>query len=172
MTVFDKDKQYQLYFKSFLGSWSFKDGDEVLTIADIRDVEMYDQRTGSTKTEPCVFFEEIDLPLVLNVTNAETIANVTGSDIPRDWVGKKIKVGSEKVRVGGKLTTGIRVKNEVIKPHEPLSPAQKEKILDMADAGQIDLTKMLKFYKVETIDEINREQARSMIIAKTGEVIE
>lgn len=172
MTYFDKEKQYQEYFKNFLGAWSFKDGDVILTISDVKEMDMFDLKTGGRKTAPCILFKENDLPLVLNLTNAETVARLTGSDIPKDWIGKRIKLGQETIKVAGKLTTGVRVRNEVIKDREKMSEAQKAKILDMADAGIIDLTKMLAYFKVSSIDEMDSGQAHFIIMARTGEDIE
>ena len=172
MTYFDKEKQYQEYFKNFLGAWSFKDGDVILTISDIKEMEMFDQKTGGVKTALCVLFKENDLPLVLNVTNAETIASVTGSDIPQDWIGKRIKLGQTTIKVAGKPTTAVRVRDEVIKDREKMSEAQKAKILDMADAGIIDLPKMLAYFRVSALDEMDSGQAHYIIKARTGEDIE
>ena len=71
---------YQEYFKSFLGGWSFENGDKTLTISKIGEEEMYDANTGGKKTGLVMHFEEENLPMVLNVTNCETIAEVIGTE--------------------------------------------------------------------------------------------
>ena len=109
---------YQEYFKTFLGGWSFENGDETLTIASIGEEEMYDAESGGKKKGLAVHFEEKELPMVLNVTNAETIADVTGSDKLSDWIGRKIIVGTSKVKAFGKVHDAIRVRNQ--KPDEEL----------------------------------------------------
>ncbi len=49
-------------------------------------------------------------PMVLNTTNGQLIAHVTGSEETDDWVGKKITLYNDpSVSFGGKLTGGIRV---------------------------------------------------------------
>lgn len=107
---------YQEYFKTFLGGWSFENGDETLTIKSVGEEEMFDAETGGKKTGLALHFEEKDLPMVLNVTNSETIASVVGSDKLADWIGHKIIVGTSKVKAFGKIHDAIRVRAD--KPDE------------------------------------------------------
>lgn len=108
--------RYQDYFKTFLGGWSFEDGDKTLTIKSVGEEEMFDAETGGKKKALALRFEELDLPMVLNVTNSETIAAVVGSDRLADWIGRKVIVGTSKVKAFGKVHDAIRVRNE--KPDE------------------------------------------------------
>lgn len=101
---------YQEYFKTFLGGWSFENGDKTLTIKSIGEEEMYDADTGGKKKGLVLHFEDMDLPMVLNVTNAEAIAEVVGSDKLADWIGKKIIVGTSRIKAFGKLHDAIRVR--------------------------------------------------------------
>lgn len=103
---------YQEYFKTFLGGWSFENGDETLTIKSVQEEEMYDAETGGKKKGLAVRFEEKDLPMVLNVTNASTIADVTGSSKLADWIGKRIIVGTSKVKAFGRMHDAIRVRDQ------------------------------------------------------------
>lgn len=107
---------YQEYFKTFLGGWSFENGDETLTIKSIGEEEMYDAETGGKKKGLVCHFEEKDLPMVLNVTNCDTIAEVVGSDKLADWIGRKIIIGTSKIKAFGKMHDAIRVRNT--KPDE------------------------------------------------------
>lgn len=107
---------YQEYFKSFLGGWSFENGDKTLTISQIGEEEMYDAETGGKKKGLVMHFEEEELPMVLNVTNCDTIAEVTGTDKIADWIGRKIIVGTSKIKAFGKTHDAIRVRNQ--KPDE------------------------------------------------------
>lgn len=108
--------RYQDYFKSFLGGWSFEDGDQTLTIKSVGEEEMFDRDSGKKKKGLCLHFQEKDLPMVLNVTNATTIAEVVGSDMMKDWVGRKIIVGQSKIKAFGKENYAIRVRSK--KPDE------------------------------------------------------
>lgn len=110
--------RYQEYFKTFLGGWSFADGDKVLTITKVGEEEFRDVETGGTKKGLVVHFKEVELPMVLNVTNATTIAEVTGTDIMQEWVGKKISLGTSKVKAFGQVHDAIRVRN--VKPDDEL----------------------------------------------------
>lgn len=101
---------YQEYFKTFLGGWSFENGDETLTIDSIGEEEMYDAETGGKKKGLVLRFRDKDLPMVLNVTNAEAIAEVTGSDRIADWIGRKIIVGTSRIKAFGKMHDAIRVR--------------------------------------------------------------
>lgn len=61
-----------------------------------------------------VRFSEAVKPMVLNSTNAQLIAHVTGSEETDDWTGKKITLYNDpSVSFGGKLTGGIRVNTQV-----------------------------------------------------------
>lgn len=58
-------------------------------------------------------FDELDKPLVLNSTNAQTIAKITGHehDIEKTWVGTKVVLfNDENVSYAGKVIGGIRVR--------------------------------------------------------------
>lgn len=108
--------RYQDYFKSFLGGWSFEDGDRTLTIKSYGEEEMFDRDSGKKKKGLCVRFAEMELPMVLNVTNAEAIAKVVGSDRMEDWIGHKVIVGQSKIKAFGKVSFAIRVRSQ--KPDE------------------------------------------------------
>ena len=110
--------RYQEYFKTFLGGWSFADGDKVLTISKVGEEEFRDAESGGTKKGLVIHFKEEELGMVLNVTNAATIAAVTGTDVMDEWVGKKISVGTSKVKAFGQVHDAIRVRSE--KPDDEL----------------------------------------------------
>lgn len=107
---------YEVYYKTFLGGWSFQGGDKTLTIKSIGKQEMYDMETGGQKTGITLMFEEEELPMVMNITNASTIAEVLGTNIVEDWIGRKIIVGTSRIKAFGKMHDAIRVRNQ--KPDE------------------------------------------------------
>lgn len=166
---------YQEYFNNFLGGWSFQNGDEVLTITDVKEEEMFDAQTGGKKNGLCVYVAERELPMVLNKTNAAMIAEVTGTDVLSDWIGKRIYVGTERVKAFGKVTDAIRVRDRVPgaeKKAEPATEAQMERIQELIEDGTINEPALCKYLKIKGIEGISRTQARDAIKAKTGEVIE
>lgn len=103
--------RYQEFYKSFLGGWSFADGDETLTIKDIKVETVRNPKTMEEAPKVKMWFEEKALPMVVNVTNAEMIADIVGSDKFSDWIGKKIVVGSSPVQVGRNTVDAIRVRS-------------------------------------------------------------
>ena len=59
----------------------------------------------------CVSFEELDKPLVLNSTNAQLIAKITGDENTDGWPGKKIVLYTDdNVSYQGKIVGGIRAR--------------------------------------------------------------
>lgn len=61
----------------------------------------------------CVWFNELEKPLVLNSTNGQIIGQITGAmeDIEESWKGKIIVLFADpNVSYGGKLVGGIRVR--------------------------------------------------------------
>lgn len=56
-------------------------------------------------------FNEVEKPLVLNSTNGQIIASITGSEDFDGWIGKQVVLYDDpNISFGGKLTGGIRVR--------------------------------------------------------------
>jgi hypothetical protein len=72
-------------------------------------------------------FDELDKPLVLNSTNGQIIAAITGSPESDGWVGKKVVLYNDpNISFGGKLTGGIRCrapKNQIVADAKQGAPA-------------------------------------------------
>ena len=57
----------------------------------------------------CLQFNEQEKPMVLNSTNGQIIASITGSEDTDNWIGKQIVLYDDpNVSFGGKLVGGIR----------------------------------------------------------------
>lgn len=71
----------------------------------------------------CLEFEEEGTkPMVLNTTNAQLIAQITGSDETDEWVGMKIVLYNDpSIQFQGRLVGGIRVRA----PKKPATAAAK-----------------------------------------------
>lgn len=66
-------------------------------------------------------FDELDKPLVLNSTNGQIIAAITGSDDFDGWIGKKIVLYNDpNISYAGRVTGGIRCRA----PRNQAPPAQ------------------------------------------------
>ena len=58
-----------------------------------------------------VHFKELEKPLVLNTTNGNIIAAITGSENSDGWIGKRIVLFRDRnIMFGGKMVGGIRVR--------------------------------------------------------------
>lgn len=59
----------------------------------------------------CLHFTETSKPLVLNSTNGQIIASITGQDDTDNWTGHKIVLYADpNITFGGKLVGGIRAR--------------------------------------------------------------
>ena len=75
-------------------------------------------------------FEELDKPLVLNVTNIQMCAKACGSEDTDHWMSKKVVLYEDpSVSFGGKVVGGIRVRapRKQAEPSVPQRKAEKEK---------------------------------------------
>jgi hypothetical protein len=69
-----------------------------------------------------VWFEGKDKGLSLNVTNWNTIAELTGEDDDDRWIGKRIRLFATKVTYAGKMVSAIRVEAAPSTPATRPSP--------------------------------------------------
>lgn len=88
--------------------------ERVVTIKDIDFKEAFDQKSNSKAMKQSLFFEECK-PMILNKTNTKTLIKLFGADgaNPQACAGRKIVLYVAAVKVAGKPTTGIRIKEYV-----------------------------------------------------------
>lgn len=73
----------------------------------------------------CLYFAELDKPMVLNSTNIHLAGQACASDDTDEWMGKKIVLYNDpNVSFAGKLTGGIRIRAQK-KAVEPVVPTRK-----------------------------------------------
>jgi hypothetical protein len=68
------------------------------------------------QTKPVLYFEEAGTGLILNKTNARTIARLLGTEEFDDWIGKTIKLYRTEVDFQGEMVESIRVRSRPEKP--------------------------------------------------------
>ena len=165
-----KYKNFRSFNSNYIGGWTFADGDKVLTIKDVISANVKNEKNQSGEEKICVVFAELDKPMVLNSTNNDTITRVIGSPQFEDWVGHRIKVGTEKVRAFGDVWDAVRVRDE--QPKESTAPklsqTQKEAILGLVADGRVNLPAMLEFYGIGTLDDLTEADAARLIKKKGG----
>jgi len=91
----------------YISAADLNDQAVVVTIEKIRMEEIGDQ-----EEKPVVYFSGRNKGLVLNKTNATTIAGIHGQDTD-DWVGKSISLFPTQTEFQGRAVECIRVKIKV-----------------------------------------------------------
>ena len=99
---------------AYLGGFDLEDGngkfDEItVTIKSVGPETIKDQ---NGKDETCLvlhFIEQVK-PMILNVTNSKTIEKLLKTPHIEDWAGKRIQIGTEKVRAFGDIHDALRVR--------------------------------------------------------------
>lgn len=83
---------------------------------------------------PVVRFAEFDKSFGLNITNGQTIENITGSPDPKNWIGKRVVIYPTETDYAGSRVACIRVRAP--KPGAKLPPApEPSPDLDPPDEG-------------------------------------
>jgi hypothetical protein len=86
------------------------DGRDVnLTIHDIEPGHELKGRNGETDTGLVLYFEETEKMLVLNKTNAQSIAKLHGGEL-KDWIGKRVTLYPAQVQAFGDTHEAVRVR--------------------------------------------------------------
>lgn len=104
----------------YLGAYSLDNGkggynDIVATIQSVR-VETVTGQDGKEGDCMVMRFNEtqvgsVDIkPMILNKTNAKTLEKLFHSPYVEDWSGKKITIGSEKVKAFGEVLDALRIR--------------------------------------------------------------
>lgn len=97
----------QAFASKWLKSSDIGDDDLVLTISDVV-IETVGQGEQEEQ-KPVVYFTETDKGLVLNKTNADSIAKLHGPETD-EWAGKRIALFATEVDFGGKQVLALRVR--------------------------------------------------------------
>lgn len=126
-----------LYPSKYLKAADIKGHTPIVTIRSCVVEELGQEENKESK--PVLYFEGKDKGMALNVTNANTIALILGSDDTDNWIGKKIKLVVEVVAFKGKATEAIRVKpaDQSTRTTKP----GKVQVLPDEDAPATDLDK-------------------------------
>jgi hypothetical protein len=100
-----------LFPSKYLSAFDCKGADLTLTVTRIEKQELQLKR-GGKEVKPVLSFSESEKALVLNKTNAESIAVVLGSARAEDWIGKRITFFPTKTPVGREIVDCIRVREQ------------------------------------------------------------
>lgn len=112
----------ELMFPSdYVAAVEFKGKDVTLTIVSVKLEELV-MVGGTKKKKPVVCFAETKKKLVLNKTNADSIAVMYGGEA-RTWAGKRITLYPTKAKFGREMVDAIRVR-EVVPQQTETAPEQ------------------------------------------------
>ena len=89
--------------------------------AKIKHVTFEEMPDG--KMKPVAYVTGREPGFVLNITNCEALAQLTGSDETEKWIGAHVTIFTEQTRFGGKATQGLRLRGawppKQAEPDEP-----------------------------------------------------
>jgi len=111
-----------LFPNDYLAAVEFKGKDVTLTVKSVK-VEELRMRGGAKESKPVLTFVETPKKLVCNKTNADSIAQMYGSEASA-WVGKRITLYPTKTQCGRETVACIRVREKVPPPKPGTAPAQ------------------------------------------------
>ena len=98
--------------EKYVGAWDLEGKAEaVVTIERIAIEELRDNQKNTTIKKPVLYFEGTPKGMVLNKTNARTVAELYSNNTD-NWIGKKIAVFATTCQAFGKTTECIRIKNQ------------------------------------------------------------
>lgn len=109
-----------LFPSEYLAAVEFKGRDVTLTITRVEIAELQLAR-GGKEAKPVLHFGETRKKVVLNKTNAGSIAVMYGAEA-QDWVGKRVTFFPTKTQCGRETVDCIRVRERV--PPPKAAPAQ------------------------------------------------
>jgi hypothetical protein len=95
-----------VYGSRFLAATDLK-APVTVTIEKI-DYEQFARPGELPRTKAVVYFKNASKPMVLNKTNASTLASAFGKNFA-NWVGKRATIKTEPTLFGGKKTLGLRL---------------------------------------------------------------
>lgn len=101
-----------MYDQQYIGAWDLGDGDITVTIAKFEAGKVKNKDGESRKI--ILFFEgsKTSKGMVVNKTNARTIAGLYGKDVSK-WVGRRITLFATTTQVGRDTVDCIRVRSEL-----------------------------------------------------------
>lgn len=106
----------ELMDKSFLGAWDVPlTGDLILTIDKVTK-ETVTLDGGKKEDHMLIHYKEVEKPMICNVINGQTIAQLANSNYIEDWPGMRIALYAKSgIKVGTKVKDGLRIRETLPK---------------------------------------------------------
>ena len=95
----------------------------ILAIMDHVSQENVAKQGAEEELKWCLHMRNVEKPMVLNSTNLQLIAQITGQTNTDNWPGKQIVIYNDPtISMGGRITGGLRVRAPRLKPPAPAVP--------------------------------------------------
>lgn len=107
----------------------------VLTIADVT-MESMNSGKGGQQTKPCLRFKERSKLMVMNKTNAKTLAAILGPET-ENWKGARVTIAAPVVDAFGKSARSLRVTDVQPPAQVPAAPAGRTPAPTYADGSPV-----------------------------------
>ena len=108
-------------------------GDVTVTIRQLHLDEVHNSETNEKETKSVLYFTKGTKGLILNVTNAETIAQLYGDDTD-GWTGQRIALFLQPgVKAFGKVWNAVRIRTRIPADPNGSQPDSISVLMDEAD---------------------------------------
>lgn len=140
----------------YLGAYSLEDGKDIVLTIDYIKVETVTGTDGKKEDLPVCHWKEPEKSMILNATNMKMIAKVLNSNFVEDWSGKKVQIGTEKVRAFGDVVDALRIRR-----YAPKQTATVNAELVCADCGK-PITDAYGMSAAQVADSTNKKYGRPL----------
>ena len=140
----------------YLGAYSLEDGKDIVLTIDYIKVETVTGTDGKKEDLPVCHWKEPEKSMILNATNMKMIAKVLNSNFVEDWSGKKVQIGTEKVRAFGDVVDALRIRR-----YAPKQTATAHTELVCADCGK-PITDAYGMSAAQVADSTNKKYGRPL----------
>lgn len=144
-----------LYPTDYVGAHDLNGKDAVLVIEKI-DREELMMEGGKKEKKPVVWFKGAKKRMVMNKTNAKTIARLYGPEM-NDWIGKAIILYPTTCKVGPNTEECIRIQPRIPQPSTPKPAANQAAPVSADDAEAVRLMKIVRDRTPTLADQISKD---------------
>jgi len=111
---------------NYLGGWDLLDEngktvDRIVTIKEIKNESVFNQKSQDEQQVITVFFNECK-PIILNATNRKMLKKVTDTEYIEDMVGKRIQLTTKKIKAFGEMHDAIRIVSVKVGANAEIKP--------------------------------------------------
>jgi hypothetical protein len=130
----------------YIGAHSLPNGED-MTVTIVRVEEQQNVQMGGGKKEDlCVCHLAECKPMILNMTNRETLAELFKTPWIEEWPGRRFTVYASKTKFGAKMVDCLRIRPKLPGTKSPLPEDRMEKALDAVKNGSFTAAKLRAEY--------------------------